>query len=45
MRDPLHAVPMLAVSIAALLFVAWISIVGGRETLFADTPPAVARAG
>jgi hypothetical protein len=41
MRVPFHWLPTLAVSIAVLLFVAWASLVaGGRQSLYADTPPA-----
>lgn len=41
-RLPIRSIPTLAVSIAALLFVAWISLAGnGRHGLYADPPNAV----
>jgi hypothetical protein len=46
MRAFFHAFPTLAVSLAAILFVAWISLgAGGRDSLYLDTPPPAAAAG
>jgi hypothetical protein len=46
MRNLSHSLPTLAVSVAALLFVAWISLSArGRESLYAETPPAIATGG
>ena len=41
MRDPFRALPTLAVAIAALLFVAWISLAAsGPQSLYAAAPAA-----
>ncbi len=43
MRDSFHSLATIAISIAALLFVAWISLAaGGPESLYVDKAHAAA---
>lgn len=45
MRIPARSIPTVMVSIAALAFVAWISLAaGGRESLYAGRPAAAVSA-
>jgi hypothetical protein len=45
MGIPFHAIPTLAISVAALMFVAWISVsTGWRESLYADGSASAAAA-